>query len=400
MIGKTAVIPFTQIERTGVYINTKRKTLPQIMTETGADYGVNAVIYNPDFTAAEWLISDGVVYGKPQWTVYGYCLDEPIPRLAISSTAFKNFIPATPLIVKDGKSNNITPPPGMSGERGRTAIGITKDSLILRCVPDVAGTSDYSLSELAADMIGLGCISAGNMDGGESSQCIFPDGSITSDREVHSYFLVWLKKEKNTVDVKTYSLKNDGFIKLSKNSKVHEFACKDGTDEIKISEELVALLQKIRDHFGKSVTINSGYRTEAYNKKVGGAPKSQHLLGTAADIAISGAKPLEVAKFAEAAGAGGVGLYGSFTHVDVRKSPAKWDSTSGKEKAVASFLTLYKVTASKLNVRSEQRIAPETKLGSLTAGNTAKVDAVVNGWARIAYGGGWAWAKAEYLKKA
>lgn len=95
--------------------------------------------------------------------------------------------------------------------------------------------------------------------------------------------------------VKTYSRKADGAKALTPNLKVEEFACRDGSDVILISEELVTLLQKIRDHFGRSMEICSGYRTEAYNKKIGGAAKSQHMLGMAADIAIAGITPLAVA---------------------------------------------------------------------------------------------------------
>ena len=128
--------------------------------------------------------------------------------------------------------------------------------------------------------------------------------------------------------VKTYSLKKSGTVKLSNNFRVREFRCKNGSDKILIADELVKLLQKIRDHYGKPITINSAYRTPAYNKKVGGAKYSQHVQGKAADIVISGVTPYEVAKYAESLGAGGIGLYNSFTHVDVR--PARAAGTSGQ----------------------------------------------------------------------
>jgi len=76
--------------------------------------------------------------------------------------------------------------------------------------------------------------------------------------------------------VKIYSLKLDGNKNLIDNFKVKEFACKDGTDAILIDDALVVALQKIRDHFAQPVTINSAYRTDAWNKKVGGSPSSQH----------------------------------------------------------------------------------------------------------------------------
>ena len=90
--------------------------------------------------------------------------------------------------------------------------------------------------------------------------------------------------------------------------------------------DLVELLQKIRDHFGKAVTINSGYRNDAYNKKVDGAAHSQHLYGTAADIVVKDVTPVRVADYAETLlpRSGGVGRYDSFTHVDVRAAKSRW----------------------------------------------------------------------------
>lgn len=126
--------------------------------------------------------------------------------------------------------------------------------------------------------------------------------------------------------VTPYSKQKDGNKNLSANFKVKEFACKDGSDVIFISQELVNLLQDIRNHFGKPVNINSGYRTPAYNKKVGGATYSQHLYGTAVDVYINGVAPTEVAKYAEKqlGERGGVGVYSTFTHIDVREAKARW----------------------------------------------------------------------------
>lgn len=127
------------------------------------------------------------------------------------------------------------------------------------------------------------------------------------------------------VSVKGYSLAKDGTKQLSTNFKVREFKCKDGSDVIFVADELVKVLQQIRDHFGKAITINSAYRTPAYNKKVGGATYSQHLYGTAADIVVSGISPLEVFKYADSIlKAGGVGKYSTFTHVDVRETKSRF----------------------------------------------------------------------------
>lgn len=137
----------------------------------------------------------------------------------------------------------------------------------------------------------------------------------------------------------TYSKRASGNKKLSENFTVKEFACKDGSDKVIIDTKLVTILQTIRDHFGKTVTITSGYRNPEYNSRIGGAKSSQHCLGTAADIVIEGVSPLEVAQYAEFLlnATGGIGLYGSFTHIDVRLSRARWNSTSGKEISVSGF---------------------------------------------------------------
>ena len=125
--------------------------------------------------------------------------------------------------------------------------------------------------------------------------------------------------------IKAYSLKKDGDKKLSTNFRVREFACNDGTDPIFIDSDLVAVLQKIRTHFGKPVTITSAYRTPPHNSREGGTTYSQHLYGKAADIKISGVTPKKVADYAETLlPEGGIGIYNTFTHIDVRSVKSRW----------------------------------------------------------------------------
>ena len=128
--------------------------------------------------------------------------------------------------------------------------------------------------------------------------------------------------------IKAYSLKKDGNKKLSTNFRVKEFACKDGSDPVFIDSELVSVLQKIRTHFGKPVTITSAYRTPTHNKSCDGTTYSQHLYGKAADIKIAGVSPKKVAQYAEKIlpNSGGIGVYDTFTHIDVRSEKSRWDN--------------------------------------------------------------------------
>lgn len=141
-------------------------------------------------------------------------------------------------------------------------------------------------------------------------------------------------------EVKTYDLKLEGLTQVTPHFKVREFACKDGSNLVLINPTLLNLLETIRNHFngiypGAWITINSGYRTVAYNSKVSGSSsESQHCYGNAADIVVKYGtvgypkivNPSEVADYVEKllANTGGVGRYATFTHVDVRKVKARW----------------------------------------------------------------------------
>ena len=109
--------------------------------------------------------------------------------------------------------------------------------------------------------------------------------------------------------LEAWSRTRDGTRKLSANFTVAEFACKDGSDPVFVDSSLAALLQKIRDHFGRPVVITSGYRTAAHNKSVGGAAYSQHLYGRAADIRVQGIPVEQLVAYAETClpGTGGIG---------------------------------------------------------------------------------------------
>lgn len=119
--------------------------------------------------------------------------------------------------------------------------------------------------------------------------------------------------------------------RLSENFLASEFLCKGGSccSSGKIDDDLVKILQQIRDHFGKPVRISSAYRCPKWNEKVGGVSGSYHTYGQAADIKVDDVKPAEVAKYAESIGVLGIGLYetkadGHFVHVDTRTKKSFW----------------------------------------------------------------------------
>lgn len=146
------------------------------------------------------------------------------------------------------------------------------------------------------------------------------------------YYDKYTKKGSNTtMGVKTYQENNK--VQLSKNFNSYEFRCGLGRtcpcSTILIDDKLVEYLQKIRDHFGKPVTITSAYRCPSYNSTVSKATSSYHTKGMAADIQVKGVTPRDVAKYAESIGILGIGLYetdkdGHFVHIDTRTNKSFW----------------------------------------------------------------------------
>ena len=129
-------------------------------------------------------------------------------------------------------------------------------------------------------------------------------------------------------------------MRLTENFTLPEFASKDGTafpeDVVKNLSILAQQLQVLRDHFGRSVTVTSGYRSVAHNLRIGGAKDSFHVRGMAADIQVSGISPklvynaiellIRSGKMIE----GGLGLYDSWVHYDFRGKRIRWDKRKTK----------------------------------------------------------------------
>lgn len=104
--------------------------------------------------------------------------------------------------------------------------------------------------------------------------------------------------------------------KLSKHFDDKEFACRC-CGKVRVDPMLIAKLECLRSAIGNlPILVNSGYRCEKHNKSVGGAEKSFHMKGQAADIRVS-VNMGELAKMADRVFyEGGVGIYKTFIHVD------------------------------------------------------------------------------------
>jgi uncharacterized protein YcbK (DUF882 family) len=123
-------------------------------------------------------------------------------------------------------------------------------------------------------------------------------------------------------------------MRLSRNFALNEFNCRDGStpppDIIENLKKLAVNLEVLRVAVAKAITVNSGYRSPAYNAKVGGKVNSQHLKGTAADIVVEGYTPKQLAAVIDhliktgLMKEGGLGIYPTFVHYDTRGTRARW----------------------------------------------------------------------------
>ncbi len=123
-------------------------------------------------------------------------------------------------------------------------------------------------------------------------------------------------------------------MRLTRNFNLSEFDCKDGTEmpsELLTNVlELAENLQVLRDFVGVPIKINSSYRSLSHNAKIGGSKSSQHLFAKAADIVIESKSPEQVANIIKVLISegkmrqGGIGVYNTFTHYDIRGHKARW----------------------------------------------------------------------------
>lgn len=313
--------------RAAVYYNPAKKTPAQVMAETGCTHIINGYLFNSKFQPVGWTVIDGKIISQDEYKDFGIvCPKSGAPTMGTDRT--QTFLSGIPILKGGAKLyRNLTPDVARSASR--TAVGWFANGRVCLWCDKAAMTRETLQNRL----LSLGVSDALMLDGGGSTQGIFPSGKVTSTRKVPTLLLFWERDpepegDKPMVEINAYSKKTDGAKKLSTNFKVSEFACKDGSDAILVAPRLVMVLQSIRSYFGAAVTINSAYRTPEYNTKVGGVATSQHCYGTAADITVKGKTPKEVAAYARSIMPdwGGVGIYTKkgFTHVDCRETKADW----------------------------------------------------------------------------
>lgn len=195
--GRLYTVPMSDIEHIGYFYGKNgneeiKSAMSRIKKERGRapDFLMNAELF--DFStrkAASDVVSNGVVHRLTE----GYGLAFPNNTEVVFS--YKNnvnaadYIGAYPTLVRNGKAENINPA-GITGRRGRTALGVDNDNLYVALLPDSGGAT---LAELRRAFINAGAENSINLDGGGSTQFYAPLGNYFSGRKVRGFIGIWCR---------------------------------------------------------------------------------------------------------------------------------------------------------------------------------------------------------------
>lgn len=174
------------------------RNLEQVKETEQPDLICNAGFFERIGKPTHHLKADGVVRAKESWGCWGYAWDSggDIALTALPAGERATYIGGyellTPMVgIRDALSYGSE----LGGRRGRTAMALDGEHLILYCSGD--GTADAATPEaLREELYALGAETAIMLDGGGSSQCDFGNGRvIDSTRPVDNYLCLWLTAE-------------------------------------------------------------------------------------------------------------------------------------------------------------------------------------------------------------
>lgn len=111
-----------------------------------------------------------------------------------------------------------------------------------------------------------------------------------------------------------------GGERLARDFQVKDLAAAGQSRYARISPELVAALQRLRERVGAPLTVLSAYRHPALNESLGGSASDPHLAGLAVDVKCAALSPLALARQALDVFGGQISVSASegVLHLDIR----------------------------------------------------------------------------------
>lgn len=182
-------------KKAAIYYNADKLTLTQIKAKTGCTHIINGYLFNTKFQPCGWLVIDGETISKDAYKDWGFACDKSgTPTMSIDrSASFMSGIP----IIKDKARVYRGLTPDVARKAERTAVAwLPNGRIILWC-----DSQQLTRDELQVKLLSLGASDALMLDGGGSTQGIFPDGKLESPRKVATVLLFWDEDAKiETID--------------------------------------------------------------------------------------------------------------------------------------------------------------------------------------------------------
>ena len=175
-----------------IYHNTGKLTLAQIKAKTGCTHIINGYLFNGKFQPVGWTVIDGKVISRDKYQDWGVSIgSDGVPKMLTGRGV--SFLSGVPILKGDSKLyRELTPDVARSA--ARTAVGwLANGKVVLWC-----DKASLTREQLQNKLLGLGVVDALMLDGGGSTQGIFPKGKVTSTRKVPTLLLFWERKAATT----------------------------------------------------------------------------------------------------------------------------------------------------------------------------------------------------------
>lgn len=175
-----------------IYHNTGKLTPAQIKAKTGCTHIINGYLFNGKFQPVGWTVIDGKIISRDKYQDWGVSIgNDGVPKMLTGRGV--SFLSGVP-ILKGGSKLYRELTPDVARSAARTAVGwLANGKVVLWC-----DKTSLTREQLQNKLLGLGVVDALMLDGGGSTQGIFPGGKVTSTRKVPTLLLFWERKAATT----------------------------------------------------------------------------------------------------------------------------------------------------------------------------------------------------------
>lgn len=185
-----AMVDTFDCARAQIYHNTERLTPAQIKKKFGCTHIINGYLFNGRFVPVGWCVIDGKVISRDKYQDWGVSIgSDGKPQMLTDRGG--SFLSGVPILKAGAKLyRNLTPDVARSA--ARTAVGwLANGKVCLWC-----DKASLTREQLQNKLLGLGVVDALMLDGGGSTQGIFPGGKVVSSRKVPTLLLFWERSAK------------------------------------------------------------------------------------------------------------------------------------------------------------------------------------------------------------